>query len=127
MKKAAVHQTNIAVVLLILGVRPRRSRRQRFRRLAGSRHVPVPISGKRKSSQLRDLGYVEGKNIAFEYRYAENKLDRFPALADELVRLKVNALLTPGTPGRPSPQKCQQDDPNRFFRRDRSGLRRIGG
>ena len=48
---------------------------------------------------LRDLGYVEGKNIAFEYRYANNKLDRFPALADELVRLKVDVLLTPGTPG----------------------------
>jgi len=48
---------------------------------------------------LRDLGYVDGKNIAFEYRYANNKLDRFPALSDELVRLKVNVLLTPGTPG----------------------------
>jgi putative ABC transport system substrate-binding protein len=48
---------------------------------------------------LGDLGYVEGKNIAFEYRYANNKLDRFPALADELVRLKVDVLLTPGTPG----------------------------
>ena len=48
---------------------------------------------------LRDLGYVGGKNIAFEYRYADNRLDRFPALADELVRLKVDVLLTPGTPG----------------------------
>ena len=48
---------------------------------------------------LGDLGYVEGKNIAFEYRYANNQLDRFPALADELVRLKVDVLLTPGTPG----------------------------
>ena len=48
---------------------------------------------------LRDLGYVDGKNIAFEYRYANNKLDRFPALAAELVRLKVDVLLTPGTAG----------------------------
>ena len=46
---------------------------------------------------LRDLGYVEGKNIAFEYRFADNKLDRLPALADELVRLKVDVLVTPGT------------------------------
>ena len=45
---------------------------------------------------LRDLGYVEGKNIAFEYRFADNKLDRLPALADELVRLKVDVLVTPG-------------------------------
>ena len=45
---------------------------------------------------LREFGYVEGQNIAFEYRSAENKLDRLPALADELVRLKVNLLFTPG-------------------------------
>ena len=47
--------------------------------------------------ELRALGYVEGKNIAFEYRYADNKLDRLPALADELVRLKVDVLLTTST------------------------------
>ena len=47
--------------------------------------------------ELRELGYVEGKNIAFEYRYADNKLDRLPVLADELVRLKVDVLLTPST------------------------------
>src|SRR4029077_18417613 len=43
---------------------------------------------------LRDLGYGEGKNIAFEQRFADNKLDRLPALADELVRLKVDVLVT---------------------------------
>jgi len=48
---------------------------------------------------LRELGYVDGKNIAYEYRYADNNLDRFPALADELVRLKVDVLHTPGTRG----------------------------
>ena len=48
---------------------------------------------------LGDLGYVSGKNATFEFRYADNKLDRFPALAEELVRLKVDVLLTPGTPG----------------------------
>jgi putative ABC transport system substrate-binding protein len=48
---------------------------------------------------LGDLGYIDGKNIAFEYRYANNKLDRLPALANELVRLKATVLLTPGTPG----------------------------
>ena len=44
--------------------------------------------------RLRDLGYVEGKNIAIEYRYAEGKLDRLPALAAELVRLKVDVIVT---------------------------------
>ena len=38
-------------------------------------------------SRLRELGYVEGKNLIFEYRSAQNKLDLLPALADELVRL----------------------------------------
>ncbi len=45
---------------------------------------------------LRDLGYVEGKNIVIEWRYAEGKLDRLPALAAELVRLKVDVIVTTG-------------------------------
>lgn len=43
---------------------------------------------------LRDVGYVEGKNIIIEYRYAERKFDRLPALATELVRLKVDVIVT---------------------------------
>ena len=45
---------------------------------------------------LHELGYIESKNIAFEYRYAHNKLDRLPALADELVSLKLDMLLVRG-------------------------------
>ena len=41
---------------------------------------------------LRDLGYIEGKNIVIEYRYAEGKLDRLPDLAVELVDLKVDII-----------------------------------
>lgn len=48
---------------------------------------------------LRELGYEEGKNAAFEYRWAERKLDRLPVLADELVALKVDIIVTHGTPG----------------------------
>jgi len=48
--------------------------------------------------EFRALGYVEGKNIIFEYRSADDKLDRLPALADELVRLKVDLLLASLTP-----------------------------
>jgi putative ABC transport system substrate-binding protein len=43
---------------------------------------------------LRDLGYVEGTNIAIEYRYTEGKTDRLPELATELARLKVDLLVT---------------------------------
>jgi putative ABC transport system substrate-binding protein len=46
---------------------------------------------------LRDLGYVEGKNIVIESRYAEGKLDRLPALAADLVRLKVDIIVTAGS------------------------------
>ncbi|HEV8725438.1 MAG TPA: ABC transporter substrate-binding protein [Candidatus Binatia bacterium] len=46
---------------------------------------------------FRELGYVEGKTIDFEYRYSEGKLDRIPTLTDELVRLKVDVLLTSST------------------------------
>ena len=53
---------------------------------------------------LRELGYMEGKNIVIEYRYAEEKLDRLPALAAELVRLKVNVIVS-GGPGATRPAK----------------------
>src|SRR5215831_2606483 len=42
---------------------------------------------------LRDLGYIQGQNITFEFRSAEGKLDRLPALASELVRLKVDVIV----------------------------------
>jgi putative ABC transport system substrate-binding protein len=47
--------------------------------------------------ELRGLGYIEGKNIAFEYRSAEGETGRFPALADELVRLKVDLIVANAT------------------------------
>ncbi len=66
--------------------------------------------------ELRALGYVEGMNIAFDYRYAENKLDRLPALADELVRLKVDVLVTPGTPAAIAAKNATRTIPIVFFR-----------
>src|SRR2546427_5088014 len=47
--------------------------------------------------EMRKLGWIEGKNIAIEYRYAEGKRDRFPELAAELVRLKVDLIVVEGT------------------------------
>jgi len=47
---------------------------------------------------LRDLGYVEGQTIVIEYRWAEGKYDRFPALIGELLALKVAVIVTAGTP-----------------------------
>ena len=63
-----------------------------------------PIDPARESTRsepirmaLRELGYIEGQNIAIEYRYSEGNLDRTPELAAELVRLKVNVIVVPGT------------------------------
>lgn len=47
---------------------------------------------------LRDLGYVEGRNLIIEYRSAEGRAERFPDLASELVRLRVDLIVTRGTP-----------------------------
>jgi putative tryptophan/tyrosine transport system substrate-binding protein len=65
--------------------------------------------------ELRALGYVEGKNIAFEYRYAEGKLDRLPALVDELIRLKVDVLVTPSTPATVAAKNVTRTIPIVFY------------
>jgi putative tryptophan/tyrosine transport system substrate-binding protein len=65
--------------------------------------------------EFRKLGYVEGKNIAIETRYAEDKLDRLPGLADELVRLKVDVLLTPGGNGALALKNATRTIPIVFF------------
>jgi len=54
---------------------------------------------------LRDLGYAEGKNIAIEFRWADGKVERLPALAAELVRMKVNAIVTAG----PTPTRAAKE------------------
>jgi putative tryptophan/tyrosine transport system substrate-binding protein len=65
--------------------------------------------------ELRKLGYVEGKNIVIEARYAEEKLDRLPALADELVRLKVDVIFTRGTPETVALKKATNTIPIVFY------------
>jgi ABC-type uncharacterized transport system substrate-binding protein len=55
---------------------------------------------------LKDLGYLEGKNIALELRNAEGKNDRLAALADELVRLRVNLILALNTPAAMAAKKA---------------------
>src|SRR5712692_2264708 len=47
---------------------------------------------------LRDLGYIDGRNLVIEYRSADGRAERFPDLAAELVRLKVDVIVTRGTP-----------------------------
>ena len=60
---------------------------------------------------LRDLGYVEGRNILIEYRWAEGKYERFPALIAELIALKVEVIVTAGTPAALAVQKATTTTP----------------
>ena len=63
-----------------------------------SNNDPASESARAEAIQLalRERGYIEGQNIAIEYRYAEGKVDRFPELAAELVRLKVDLIVIAG-------------------------------
>src|SRR5882724_6834249 len=61
--------------------------------------------------RLREHGYVEGKNIVIEYRYAEGKLERLPDLAAELVRLKVDVIVTAAGPAISAAKKASATIP----------------
>ncbi len=65
-----------------------------FKNVSGSNPGIAPLS-----QGLRELGYVEGRNLALEIRYAEGRTERFPALAAELVSLKIDVLVAATTPG----------------------------
>jgi putative ABC transport system substrate-binding protein len=66
--------------------------------LAGGWRADLPNpAGEALRQGLRDLGYVEGQNIALEFRFAEGRLDRYPTLVAELVRLPVDVIVAPGT------------------------------
>jgi putative ABC transport system substrate-binding protein len=60
---------------------------------------------------LRDFGYVEGRNVLIEYRWAEGKYDRFPALIGELLALKVAVIVTAGTPATLAVKKATTSAP----------------
>jgi putative ABC transport system substrate-binding protein len=60
---------------------------------------------------LRERGYVEGRNIAIEYRYGDGKLDRLPRLAAELVGLDVEVIVTSGTPPTRAAQQATKTTP----------------
>ena len=60
---------------------------------------------------LRDLGYVEGRNLVIEYRSADGRAERFPELAAELVRLKVDLIVTRGTPAARAAKKATETIP----------------
>jgi putative tryptophan/tyrosine transport system substrate-binding protein len=60
---------------------------------------------------LRELGYAEGQNLLIEFRWAEGRYERFPEFVAELVRLKVDVILTAGTPGALAAKQATQTTP----------------
>ena len=99
MKRAAVPSILFVVVLLALGVtaeaqQPKKVPRIGYLSTGNAASVSPRFEGIRLA--LRERGYIEGQNIAIEYRYAEGKLDRLPELAAELVRLKVDIIVVTG-------------------------------
>jgi putative ABC transport system substrate-binding protein len=99
MKRAAVPSILVAAVLVALGVIAEAQQPKKVPRI-GYLSPSDPGSESTRSEAirraLRELGYIEGQNIAIEYRYAEGKVDRLPALAAELVRLKVDLIVVSG-------------------------------
>src|SRR5438067_13111979 len=66
----------------------------------GSSRTPVWVTRVEAfRAGLRELGYVEGKNVAIEFRWADNDYERLSGLAEELVRAKVDVIVTASTPG----------------------------
>jgi putative tryptophan/tyrosine transport system substrate-binding protein len=99
MKRAAVPSILVAVVLLALGVIAEAQQSKKVPRI-GYLSPSDPASDSTRAEAirlaLRTLGYIEGQNIAIEYRYAEGKPDRYPGFLAELVRLKVDIIVVAG-------------------------------
>jgi putative ABC transport system substrate-binding protein len=99
MKRAAVPSILFAVVLLALGMTAEAQQPKKVPRIGYlSSFDPATDSTRSEAIRLalRELGYIEGQSIATEYRYAEGKRNRFPELAAELVRLKVDIIVVAG-------------------------------
>jgi putative tryptophan/tyrosine transport system substrate-binding protein len=99
MKKAAVPSILVAVVLLALGVTVEAQQTGKIPRIGfldNSTASGIAILLDAFRQELRKLGWIEGKNITIEYRFAEQKVERLPELAAELVRLKVDLIMATG-------------------------------
>jgi putative ABC transport system substrate-binding protein len=104
MNKADWSSILVATLVLVFGVAADAQQPGKIPRIGyiARRSAPTataPDSGADAFRQgLRDLGYIEGKNIVIEYRYADEKLDRIPTLVAEIVQLNVKVLVSPTLP-----------------------------
>ena len=119
MKKVGFLSILFAVTLLVVGGSAEAQQPARIPRMgilfassASAQSARVEAFRQR----LRELGYVEGKNIFIEYRYAEGKLERLPDLAAELVGLKVDVIVTAGPSATLAAKKASGTIPHRIRR-----------
>ena len=94
--KRALTSILVAVVLLAVGVIAAAQQPKKVSRIGYLSNADAVTDSDRTEGirlALRELGYIEGQNIAIEYRYAEGRPDRAPELAAELVRLKVDIIV----------------------------------
>jgi putative tryptophan/tyrosine transport system substrate-binding protein len=99
MKRAAVPSILVVVVSLALGVMAEAQQSTKVFRIGYLSSVDPATESTRSEAvrlALRQRGYIEGQNIAIEYRYAEGKRDRLPELAGELVRLNIDIIVVSG-------------------------------
>jgi putative ABC transport system substrate-binding protein len=99
MKRAAASSILVSVMLLAVAVIAEAQQPKKVPRIGYLSAFEPAFESTRSEAirrALRELGYIEGQNVAFEYRYAEQKRDRLPALAAELVRLKVDIIIVVG-------------------------------
>src|SRR4029434_6916713 len=99
MKKAGLLPILFVVPLLAVAVITEAQQPKKVARIGFLAAVSLSANSARFEAfrqGLRELGYVEGQSIVVEYRWAEGKFDRLPDLAAELVRLKVDVILSGG-------------------------------
>jgi putative ABC transport system substrate-binding protein len=101
MKRAAVRSVAVAVMLLTVAVIVEAQQAKKVPRigfLGGNSFSDLSPRVDGFKQGLRELGYVEGQNINIEYRFADGKVERLSDLAAELTRLKLDCIVTAGTP-----------------------------
>ena len=97
MKKAAAPSILLVVLLLVVARIAEAQQPKKVSRIGYLSNTDAATDSARAEGirlALRELGYIEGQNVAIEHRYAEGKVDRAPELAAELVRLKIDVLFT---------------------------------
>jgi len=114
MKKAVLLSILVVVVQLAVGVKAQAQQPTKVPRIGFLCTVPLAAYSARIEAfrlGLRDLGYVEGKNIVIEYRSAEGKPDQLAGLAAELVHLKVDLIVSSGPTATPAAKEATSTIP----------------